>query len=153
MYDLSYLFYYKNLIILYLVIMSEIESIIDDLLDEEEIIFGVAIINKEGSIVSQTSNWDLNSDLSLINEILAQNLKLGEKGISTITLQGIKYMIVENTEERKIGTNITGKGHIIICPIPVGGTGALILYISPNAGPRDALFTAQEYALKLTNFM
>ena len=66
---------------------------------------------------------------------------------------GRGYYIVENTEERKIGTNITGKGHIIICPIPIGGTGALICYINPKVGPRDALFTAQEYALKLANFV
>ena len=133
--------------------MSEIESVIDDLLNEEQNIFGVAIISKAGLILSQTSNWDLNNDLDLINELLNQKLELGAKGISNITVQGIKYMIVENTEERKIGTNITGKGHLIICPIPIGGTGALVCYINPQAGPRDCLFTAQEYALKLVNFV
>ncbi|KKM58977.1 hypothetical protein LCGC14_1548750 [marine sediment metagenome] len=133
--------------------MSEIESIIDDLLDEEQNIFGVAIINKAGLIISQTSNWDLNTDLDLINKILNEKLELGGKGISSIVVQGIKYMVVENTEERKIGTNITGKGHLIICPIPIGGTGALICYINPQAGPRDCLFTTQEYALKLVNFV
>ncbi len=133
--------------------MSEIESVIDDLLDEEQNIFGVAIINKGGLIISQTSNWDLNTDLDLINKILNEKLELGGKGISSIVVQGIKYMVVENTEERKIGTSITGKGHLIICPIPIGGTGALICYINPQAGPRDCLFTAQEYALKLVNFV
>ncbi|NVM37931.1 MAG: hypothetical protein HWN81_20225, partial [Candidatus Lokiarchaeota archaeon] len=58
-----------------------------------------------------------------------------------------------NTEERKIGTNITGKGHLIICPVPIGGTGALVCYINPQAGPRDALFATQEYALKLKDFV
>jgi len=62
-------------------------------------------------------------------------------------------MIVENTEERKIGTNITGKGHIIICPIPIGGTGAIIAYINPQIGPRDALFNVQDYAKKLENLV
>ncbi len=133
--------------------MSEIESVIDDLLNEEQNIFGVAIINKAGLIISQTSNWDLNTDLALINELLNEKLELGGKGISSLIVQGIKYMIVENTEERKIGTNITGKGHLIICPIPIGGTGALICYINPQAGPRDCLFTAQEYALKLVNLI
>ncbi len=133
--------------------MSEIESIIDDFLEEESNIFGVGIISKAGTLVTQTDNWNLNNDLDLINELLNQKLELGAKGISNITVQGIKYMIVENTEERKIGTNITGKGHLIICPIPIGGTGALICYINPQAGPRDCLFTAQEYALKLVNFV
>ena len=133
--------------------MSEIESIIDDLLSEEQNIFGVAIINKAGMLITQTANWNLSSDLGDINKLLGAKLELGQRGITNITVQGIKYMMVENTEERKIGTNITGKGHIIIAPIPIGGTGALICYINPQAGPRDALFTVQSYALKLQNIV
>ena len=132
---------------------SEIESIIDDLLNEEQNVFGVAIISKDGNLITQTENWNIANDLGIINELLNQKLALGEKGISSITVQGIKYMIVENTEERKIGTNIMHKGHLIICPIPVGGTGALVCYINPQAGPRDALFAVQEYALKLNDFL
>jgi len=130
---------------------AEIESIIDDLLSEEQNIFGVAIINKSGSLITQTQNWNLTTDLDKINKLLGAQLVLGQKGMSNITIQGIKYMIVENTEERKIGTNIKGKGHVIIAPIPIGGTGALICYINPQIGPRDALFTVQTYALKLQN--
>ena len=132
---------------------TEIETIIDELLNTEQNIDGVAIINKSGSIITQTQNWDLSSDLNNVNALLKAKLELGQRGISNISLQGIKYMIVENTEERKIGTNITGKGHIIIAPIPIGGTGALICYINPQAGPRDALFTVQSFALKLANFV
>lgn len=132
---------------------SEIESVIDELLNEEQNIFGIAIISRDGTLVTQTSNWDLSIDLGLINELLNQKLELGKKGITSITIQGIKYMIVENTEERKIGTNITGKGHIIICPIPIGGTGALICYINPRVGPRDTLFNVQEYAKKLSEII
>jgi predicted regulator of Ras-like GTPase activity (Roadblock/LC7/MglB family) len=131
----------------------EIESIIDDLLSEEENIFGVAIINKSGNIIAQTENWDLSNDLGTINKLLGAKLELGQRGISSLTIQGIKYMMVENTEERKIGTNITGKGHVIISPIPVGGTGALICYINPQSGPRDALFTVQSFALKLIDLV
>jgi predicted regulator of Ras-like GTPase activity (Roadblock/LC7/MglB family) len=133
--------------------MTDIEAIIDDLLNEESNVFGVAIISKDGKLITQTENWDLTNNLGLVNEILNQKLELGQKGITSLTIQGIKYMIVENTEERKIGTNITGKGHIIICPIPIGGTGALITYINPQAGPRDALFNVQEFAKKLENFV
>lgn len=132
---------------------AEIEALIEELLSEEQNVFGVAIINKSGSLLTQTQNWNLNNDLKQINELLGTQLALGQKGISSITIQGIKYMIVENTEERKIGTNITGKGHIIIAPIPIGGTGALLCYINPQVGPRDALFTVQSYALKLQNLV
>ena len=133
--------------------MSEIESIIDDLLSEEQNIFGVAIINKAGTLITQTENWNLSNDLGEINKLLGAKLELGQRGMTNITVQGVKYMMVENTEERKIGTNITGKGHLIIAPIPIGGTGALICYINPQAGPRDALFTVQSYALKLQNIV
>lgn len=133
--------------------MSEVEGIIDELLDEEQNVFGVALISKDGNIIIQTENWDLNSDLKMINELLNEKLELGQKGITSITLQGIKYMIVENTEERKIGTNIVHKGHVIICPIPIGGTGALVTYINPQVGPRDALFSVQEYAKRMADFV
>lgn len=128
---------------------AEIEAIIDELLTEEQNVFGVAIINKSGSLLTQTQNWNIVNDLEQINKLLGTQLALGQKGMSSIMIQGIKFMIVENTEERKIGTNITGKGHIIIAPIPIGGTGALVCYINPQVGPRDALFTIQTYALKL----
>lgn len=133
--------------------MSEIEVIIDELLNEEQNIFGIAILSKDGILLTQTENWDVSNDLDQINELINTKLELGQKGMTNITIQAIKYMIVENTEERKIGTNITGKGHIIICPIPIGGTGALICYINPKVGPRDTLFTAQEYAQKLTSLV
>ena len=126
-----------------------IENIIDDLLNEEEKVFGVAIIWKDWSLITQTENWEISGDLGSINELIQNNPDLGQKGITNIMVQGIKYMVVENTEERKIGTNITGKGHLIICPIPIGGTGGIVCYIDPAAGPRDALFTVQSYALKL----
>lgn len=133
--------------------LSEIQSIINDLLNEEQNVFGIAIISKSGALITQTENWDISKDLDTINELLQTKLELGQKGMSSISIQGIKFMIVENTEERKIGTNITGKGHIIIAPVPIGGTGALICYINPQIGPRDALFAVQSYALKLQNLV
>ena len=133
--------------------MSGIENIIDELLNEEQNIYGVAVIGLDGRLITQTENWDITNDLETINELILTKLELGAKGITSITIMGIKYMIVENTEERKIGTNITGKGHVIIAPIPIGGKGALLCYINPQIGPRDALFTVQNYALKLIEYV
>lgn len=133
--------------------MSDIESIIDELLNAEENVLGVAIIGKSGNLITQTENWDITGDLPILNELLNLKLALGERGITSISVQSIKYMIVENTEERKIGTNVTGKGHIVIAPVPIGGTGALICYINPAAGPRDALYNIQEFAKQLTKLV
>jgi len=132
---------------------SNIESIIDDLLNEEQNVYGVAIVNRDGTLLTQTDNWDITGDLGQINELLQTKLELGQKGMTSISILGIKYMIVENTEERKIGTNITGQGHLIIAPVPIGGTGALVCYINPQVGPRDALFAVQEYAKKLSEII
>jgi predicted regulator of Ras-like GTPase activity (Roadblock/LC7/MglB family) len=129
--------------------MSEkVEQLVDELLDAEENVYGVAVVGKNGNLLTQTENWDISNDLDKINELVQTKLELGQKGMSKINIQGIKYMIVENTEERKIGTNIKGKGHVIVCPIPVGGTGALVCYINPKIGPRDALLEVQKYAQK-----
>ncbi|TFG24359.1 MAG: hypothetical protein EU532_12670 [Promethearchaeota archaeon] len=133
-----------------------LENIIDELLDVEQNIYGIAIIGKDGGLITQTENWDISGDLAKedgLNQLLQTKLELGEKGMTSIVIQGVKYMIVENTEERKIATNITGKGHVIICPIPIGGTGALVCYINPQVGPRDALFAVQEYAKKLSTLI
>ena len=133
--------------------MSEIESIIDELLNAEENVLGVAVIGKRGNLITQTENWDITGDLPILNELLNLKLALGERGITSISVQSIKYMIVENTEERKIGTNVTGKGHIVIAPAPIGGTGALVCYINPASGPRDALYNIQEFAKQLSNLV
>lgn len=122
---------------------SEISIIINDLLNEEPNVIGVTLIGSDNQISFQTENWDLSQDLSGI-----LNLIQATSGIGRITLQGINFMVVENTPERKIATNIKGKGHIIICPTG-DNNAALVCYISPQAGPRDALFNVQEYAKKL----
>lgn len=122
---------------------DEINRIINDLLNEEPNVFGVALIGRDDQITTQTENWDLTQDTSSILELIK-----AKGGIGRISIHGIRYMVVENTPERKIGTNIRGQGHIIICP-----TGdinaALVCYINPQVGPRDALFNVQEYAKKL----
>jgi len=63
-----------------------------------------------------------------------------------LSVMKIKYMIVEFTPERIIATNVARKGHIIIAPVDKG---ALICYIDPAKGPRDALFNVQKAASQL----
>ena len=134
--------------------MSSIDSVIDDLLNADENVHAVAIVGKDGSLLTQTENWDVSTDLSVINGLIGDNPGLGGKSASSsITVQGVRYMIVENEPERKISTNITGKGHLIISPSPPGGNGAIVCFINPAAGPRDALFNIQDAAKKLANLL
>lgn len=115
-----------------------VENIVDGLLDVDANVGGVAVISSKGAIVYQTENWNLTNDAKGILTLLS--------GGSSITILGVKYMIVENTPERIIGTNVTGKGHIIIAPF---SGGVLVAYIVPQVGPRDALFNIQTFANKL----
>ncbi len=131
--------------------MSAYENIINELLDQEQNIYGIAIVKKDGNLLTQTENWNVSEDL--FKEGGINQLIKAEGGIGAITVQGIRYSIVENTPERKIGTNVTGKGHVIVCPVPVGGTGALICYVNPAVSPRDVLFTIQEYAKRFAEFV
>ncbi|MHA1819739.1 MAG: profilin family protein [Promethearchaeota archaeon] len=118
---------------------SEVENIIDELLDNEPNVGGAAVISNDGKIIYQTENWDLTPEVeNVLNTVKSSS--------SSITLFGIKYMIVENTPERIIGTNIQGKGHIIIAPF---NEGVLLTFIVPQVGPRDALFNVQSFAMKL----
>ena len=117
-----------------------IELIVDELFTETKMkVGGVGVISSKGTIEYQTENWDLTPHASQILDTVQVN-----KG--SIALFGIKYMIVEHTPERIIGTNVTGKGHLILAPYEKG---VLVTFILPEAGPRDVLFSVQEAAMKL----
>lgn len=117
-----------------------IDQIIDVLFTETKMkVGGVGVISREGHIEYQTENWDLTTYLNQILDAVQTN-----KG--SLTLFGVKYMIVEHTPERIIGTNVTGKGHIILAPYEKG---VLVTYILPEVGPRDVLFSVQEAAMLL----
>jgi len=120
--------------------MSEqVENLAFELLDADQNIGGVCVIDSSGNIIFQTENWDLTNDAASI-------MKLDESA-SSISLLGIRYMIVENVPERIIGTNVTGKGHLVICPAE--DKGKIVCYIVPQAGPRDALFNVMTYGGKI----
>ncbi len=118
-----------------------IEQIVDSIFVETNMkVGGIGVLTKDGGIVYQTENWDLTPHASQVLDLVQTNT-------GSIALFGIKYMIVEHTPERIIGTNVTGKGHIILAPYEKG---LLVTYILPEAGPRDVLFHIQEAALKLS---
>ncbi len=124
--------------------MSEkVENLAWELIDVDSNIGGVCVINKNGNVVFQTQNWDLKAD--------ADNLLKLNESASSVSILGIRYMIVENVPERIIGTNVTGKGHVIICP--AGKSGIVVYYIVPTAGPRDALFNAMTYSGKFASLI
>ncbi|OLS16138.1 MAG: hypothetical protein RBG13Loki_0243, partial [Promethearchaeota archaeon CR_4] len=77
---------------------EKVENLVWELINVENNIGGVAVINQSGKVVFQTENWDLQGDADHL-------LKLNESA-SSVTILGIRYMIVENVPERIIGTNV-----------------------------------------------
>jgi hypothetical protein len=119
------------------------ENLMNELIELERNVGGVAVFSKNGELICQTENWDLSTEIENI-------LNVAESAKSSIILLGMKYMVVENTPERIIGTNIQGKGHLILAPFEKG---VLLTYIIPQAGPRDALFNVQSFAQKINSIL
>lgn len=122
------------------------EQFIFELMDSEPAVFAGAVIDKKGVLKYQTDNWDLQQEIDEINEIIDEARKPEGSNPGKITIMKVSYMVVEFTPERVIGTNVAHKGHIIIS---LGDNGAIIAFIDPSKGPRDALFNVQSFARKL----
>ncbi|WP_457559285.1 hypothetical protein [Candidatus Harpocratesius sp.] len=122
------------------------EKLIFELMDTEPAVFGGAVINKNKELVFQTENWDLQQDIDSIIQAIEEANKDEGKNPGRIQIMKVTYMIVEFTPERIIATNVAHKGHIIIA---MHEGWALITYIDPSKGPRDALFNVQSFTRRL----
>jgi hypothetical protein len=108
---------------------EEAVQALDAILDINENIYGVAMVDGNGKVLAQTSNWDLKKDAPGFVTAWSSNQ-------GSVSLLGIRYIIVENTPERLIGTNATGKGHVIGV---TAGPAKIIIYINPAIGPTQVL--------------
>ncbi|MHA2290419.1 MAG: hypothetical protein ACXABG_16655 [Promethearchaeota archaeon] len=80
--------------------MEEIIAKIDyDIKKDPEIIAAV-IIDSRNNLLYSTDNWNISEDINLINSIW------GKKETRELYLSGIKYAILQNTEERLIAVSI-----------------------------------------------
>lgn len=122
------------------------EKLIFDLMDTEPAVFGGAVINSNNELVYQTENWDLQQEIEELGNIITEAKKENGNNPGRIQIMKITYMVVEFTPERIIATNVSRKGHIIVA---MANEGAIVVYIDPNVGPRDALFNVQSFARKL----
>ncbi len=107
---------------------ADLGTTIQQIMQLDPSIVAVTAINATGAILMQTENWDLSNDIPGILSVW--------QGGGSLSIQGIKYLILEAVPERLIGTNVQGQGHIVGLKI---GTGAIIAYVSPQGEPRSAL--------------
>lgn len=118
---------------------QEVITLLEQILDINDAIGGVAMVDGTGAVLFQTENWDLRNEAPGI--ITTWTTCQG-----SITVMGVRYVIVENTPERLIGTNVTGKGHIMCV---TAGTAKIIVYIEPTIGPTQVLNDVFLQAMKI----
>jgi hypothetical protein len=116
---------------------------LEKILDINENIYGVALVDGKGKVLAQTGNWDLRKDAPGV--VASWNASQG-----SVSILGIRYIIVENIPERLIATNPTGKGHIIGL---TAGPAKIIVYINPAIGPTVVLNDVYMSALRLAKVL
>lgn len=122
--------------------MDELKSIVDDLgivaFEANIKIAALAVVSNNGTLIYQTSNWDLNNQTGTILNVF--------KGEKSFVLSDVKYSVVETTSEGIIGSSNSGMGHVIIVPFQGG---LLVSYAMPQADPRKALSFLKTHSMKL----
>jgi len=106
--------------------MVSIKSVVSKLQKHYPDASDVALVDKKGKILFSTSKWDIKKD---INEILA---KWSSGNAQFVTLNGIRYSILQMEPERFIGTSRHKKGHLIGAATPDGDK-YMLAHIKPKA--------------------
>ncbi len=119
---------------------ANLGTIMNQIMQMDPNITAITAVNASGAIIMQTQNWDLSADLLTI-------MGVWQGGGGSLNIQGIKYITLEASPERLVGTNVQGQGHIVGMKV---GTGAIIAYVSPQGEPRGALTTLIDATRGLT---
>jgi len=123
--------------------MSEYEKAVNILFDANGTVTAVTVMDGSGSVLYQTSNWDITADIITC-------LNAWRKQEHSIIIQGIKYSILQCTVERLVATNVMGQGHIVAANQK--DKVVTLAYVSPDGGAgvafmdvarcNDQIFTA-----------
>ncbi|MHA1820420.1 MAG: hypothetical protein ACTSU2_07735 [Promethearchaeota archaeon] len=105
--------------------MVDFQDVVNNLLEYYPYALAVAIVDASGQIVYSTDNWDISGDLSrLLSSWRGGNAQF-------VMIQGVKYSMLQMTQERLIATNFAKKGHLVGAATP-DGQYKVIAYISPE---------------------
>jgi hypothetical protein len=86
----------------------------------------VAILSRSGKILYSTGNWDIKKD---IKELFSS---WSSGTAQFVSVNGIRYSILQMEPERFIGTNLHKKGHLVGASTPEGDK-YMIAHIKPKA--------------------
>jgi hypothetical protein len=106
--------------------MVNIKSVVDKLQKHYPDASQVAVVERSGKLLHSRGKWDVKRD---IKEVLT-NWTGGNAQF--VTLDGVRYSILQMEPERFIATNRKNKGHLIGASTPDGNT-LFIAHIKPKA--------------------
>lgn len=105
--------------------MANIKSIVDKLQKHYPDASQVAVVERSGKLLHSRGKWDVKRD---IKDVIT-NWNNGNAQF--VTLDGIRYSILQMEPERFIATNRKNKGHLIGASTPDGNT-LFIAHIKPK---------------------
>ena len=106
--------------------MVNIKSVVNKLQKHYPDATEVALVDKAGKVLFTTSKWNVRKD---IKEVLT---KWAGGNAQFVTLDGIRYSILQMEPERFIATNRNKKGHLIGATSPDGKL-LFIAHVKPKA--------------------
>ena len=106
--------------------MVNIKKVVDNLQKHYPDTSQVAVVDKQGKVLHSTGKWDVKRD---IKEVLANWTKGNGQ---YVTLNGIRYSILQMEPERFVATNRKNKGHLIGATTPDGKI-CFVAHIKPKA--------------------
>lgn len=106
--------------------MPNIKSIVDKLQKHYPDASQVAVVERSGKVLHSRGKWDVKRDIkNVLTNWTGGNAQF-------VTLDGIRYSVLQMEPERFIATNRKNKGHLIGASTPDGNT-LFIAHIKPKA--------------------
>ena len=106
--------------------MVNYKAIVKDLQKKYSDASEVAIVSKEGKILFSTDNWNISNDIkSVLSDWVSGTAQF-------VSMDEVRYSILQMEPERFIATNRHNKGHLIGATSP-DGTRCIIAHIKPKA--------------------
>lgn len=97
----------------------------------QEGVLGVGfLVGEDGSIYWSTQNWDINPN---------EPIQMWQQGVSPMVVGGIKFSVLQRTDERMVATSLQGQGHLFIIKCP--NYPAYMVAYSAASNQRDVAFS------------
>ena len=110
------------------------ESAVSKLMEKDPNIVAATVLEGKKDIIFQTDNWDLTPDLDrVMSSWMGQNAAF-------IKISGVKYSVLQSTEDRLAATSVKGEGSIVGAQ---DEEHKIIAYVSPEGDMRGAMMDTE----------